>query len=622
MKFNTTPFQKWIALVVFIGLSIEAPLRLTSAQVNASDRVTRAIEERSTSVLRGHLHRLATASADQGRVGPGFRLDRVTMMFKPTGAQQAALAAFLDQLHNPSSPEYQHWLTPAEFADRFGMSRADMDKIVGWLRAQGFAIEDVATSRLWVTFSGNARQVESAFKTEIHQYVVNGMSHYANATEPAVPDALADVVLGLQSLHNFRIKPRFHSRKTKFTSNITGNHFLVPDDLTTIYDIKKAYSAGTDGTGQSIAVMGQTDILLSDIETFRSLSGLPANDPSVTLVPGSDDPGISNDDLTEADLDLEWAGAVAPNAQILYVNSNNGAFDSLLYAIGQNLAPIVSISYGDCESHFTSADLNMLRMVTQQANAQGITIAAPAGDAGAADCDGSFDGRQIARLGPSVDVPASLPYVTGIGGSTLYDVGSYWSSTNNGKNGSALSYIPEVAWNDTLVFGETGLVAGGGGRSSTFPKPSWQVGRGVPQDNARDVPDVSLAASTHVGYLICSAGSCVNGFRASDDSLTVIGGTSVGAPVFAGIIALLDQKLNSAQGNVNPGLYILASAAPNAFHDIVNGANWLPCQSGSPGCSFGVLGYTATRGYDLATGLGSVDVFNFLSAWSSILTPR
>src|SRR5215475_14901064 len=278
MNFTTTPFQKWVALVVFLGLSIEAPLRLTSAQVNVADRVTRAIEGRSTSVLRGHLHPLATAAADQGPVGPGFHLDRITMMFKPTGAQQASLATFLDQLHNPSSPEFQHWLTPEQFADRFGMSRADMDKIVGWLRAQGFVIEDVAPSRLWITFAGNARQVESAFKTEIHHYVVNGTSHYANAIEPAVPDALADVVLGLQSLHNFRVKPRFHSRKAKFTSSITGNHFLVPDDLTTIYDIKKAYSTGIDGTGRTLAVMGQTDIFLSDIETFRSLSGLPAND--------------------------------------------------------------------------------------------------------------------------------------------------------------------------------------------------------------------------------------------------------------------------------------------------------------------------------------------------------
>jgi len=173
-----------------------------------------------------------------------------------------------------------------------------------------------------------------------------------------------------------------------------------------------------------------------------------------------------------------------------------------------------------------------------------------------------------------------------------------------------------------LIFGETGLAAGGGGRSSVFPKPSWQVGRGVPQDNARDVPDVSLAASMHVGYLICSAGSCVNGFRASDDSLTVIGGTSVGAPVFAGIVALLNQKVNSAQGNVNPGLYMIASTVPNTFHDIANGANWLPCQAGSPGCSNGVIGYTAARGYDLATGLGSVDVFKLLTAWPSLFSPR
>jgi subtilase family serine protease len=473
-----------------------------------------------------------------------------------------------------------------------------------------------------VTFSGNAGQVESAFRTEIHQYVAGGAGYYANAVEPSVPQALSSLVLGLRSLHNLRLKPRVRARTTKFTSSLTGSHFLVPDDTATIYDAKSLYAAGIDGTGQTIAIMGQTDIFLSDIRTFRSLSGLPANDPNVVLVPGSPDPGVSGDDLTEADLDLEWAGAFAPNARLTYVNSNNGAFDSLFFAVGRNLAQVLSISYGDCEPNFTSAEINTLTLLAQQANIQGQTILAPAGDTGAADCDGDVPGRTVASLGLAVDVPASLPYVTGVGGTTLYDLGPTWSAGNNAKNGSALSYMPEVAWDDTLLFGETDLTAGGGGSSSLFAKPTWQVGRGVPQDKARDVPDVAMAASGYVGYLICSAGSCVNGFRASDGSLFVASGTSASTPLFAGIIALLDEKLNAPQGNVNPGLYTVSAATPNAFHDIVNGANWLPCAPRSPNCSGGAIGYTTGRGYDLVTGLGTVDVSNLVNGWAAALAAK
>src|SRR5262249_19486256 len=251
--------------------------------------------------------------------------------------------------------------------------------------------------------------------------------------------------------------------------SVSGNHFLAPDDFATIYDLHNLYNNGIDGTGQKIAVMGQTDIQLQDIRTFRQLAGLPASDPEVVLVAGSRDPGIVNGDLGEADLDIEWSGAVAPKATVVYVNSNNGVLDSLQYAVAHNLAPVISISYGDCEPNQAASDINTVVAMAQQANAQGITIVAPTGDGGAADCNSNFAGRLRARLGLSVDFPGSVPYITSVGGTQFQEIGNvwstdqvfgtffrkpqsaYWTNANNASNGSALSYIPEVTWNTTLL---------------------------------------------------------------------------------------------------------------------------------------------------------------------------
>ncbi len=605
-------------------------------QTGPKDRLSERIENASTSRLLGTLHRLAQPQYDQGEVGSLFTVGRVTMIFKSTAAQQADLDKLLREQQDPSSQNYHKWLTPEEFADRFGLSSTDMDKVTSWLQAQGLTVDETARSRRWITFTGFAQQIETAFYTQIHNYVINGESYYANATEPSVPEALGDVVLGFRSLNNFRLKPRLKSRRVQFTSSVTGHHYLAPDDFAAIYDIKSLYDSGVDGTGQKLAVMGQSDIQVSDIRAFRNASGLSPNDPQIILVPGSSDPGIVTGDVDEADLDLEWAGAIARNATLIYVNSANGVPDSLQYAIDQNLAPVVSTSYGDCESNFTQSDINALVALTQQANAQGITVVGPAGDAGAADCDGDFAGRRVARLGLAVDIPASLPYVTGVGGTTLNDLGTtwnsagqsfsvffgkggqgYWDSNNNSSNSSALSYVPETAWNDTLVDGV--LDTSGGGRSIYFSKPSWQIGNGVPNDGRRDVPDVSLAASaSHDGYLSCSQGSCINGFRGSDNSLNIVGGTSLDAPAFAGIVALINQKTNSIQGNANPALYRLAATVPGIFHDVTDGGNQVPCRAGTQDCpSTGFMGYTAGNGYDLATGLGSVDVSRLVNAWVS-----
>ena len=393
------------------------------------------------------------------------------------------------------------------------------------------------------------------------------------------------------------------------------------ETFATIYDINALYNTGIDGTGQKIAVMGQTDISLSDIAAFRAAAGLGANVPQVLLI-GSD-PGTSSSDILEASLDVEWAGAVAKNATIIYVNSTD-VINSMQSAIDKNVAPVISISYGGCEQAFGSSQANSLAAMAQQANAQGITIVASAGDSGATDCDNTAPATQ----GLAVDLPAGLPYVTGVGGTQFNEgSGTYWRATvPNGPDivSSALSYIPEIVWNETPLSnnGPVGILAGAGGASAFFHKPVWQTGTGVPSDGQRDVPDVSFNASPDPdGYLICAQGWCTGGFRDAGGNLQEIGGTSCGTPTFAGVVALINQQTQSAgQGNINYILYPLAASSPAAFHDITSGNNEVACTTGSTGCLAGAspIGYVAGIGYDQATGLGSVDVNNLVTAWTSV----
>ncbi|MGZ4822154.1 MAG: S53 family peptidase [Terriglobales bacterium] len=594
----------------------------------AQDRIAHSISASEPAQLHGNVHPLARAENDQGAADASMMLYRMVLTFQPSATQHADLEALLAEQQNPLSPYYRQWLTPEQYADRFGISANDMAKVAAWLQAQGFTVDESARSRTYIAFSGSSSQVESAFHTSIHRFLVDGEPHFANVSDPALPWSLANVALGIHGLNDFRLKPR-GSVQPRFTSSISGNHFLVPDDFATIYDLKPLYDSGLDGSGQKIAVMGQTDLIMSDISTFRSLSGLPPNTPTVVLVPGSSDPGVVNGDIGEANLDVQWSGAVARNATIVYVNSKNGAFDSMNYAVSQNIAPVISISYGDCEAHFSQSEITGLVAMGQQANAQGQTIVGPSGDSGAADCDfppNSTTKVTSATHGLAVDVPAALPYVTGVGGTTFNDgSGSFWSATNNANNGSALSYIPEVAWNDTALEISSGgsLAATGGGVSKLFSKPVWQVGAGVPNDGQRDVPDISFNASfDHDGYLMCSQGSCVNGYRQANNNLTVVGGTSAGVPTFAGMVALANQYVGGVQGNVNPRLYQLASSTPSAFHDVTSGDNKVPCTSGTTNCPSGTtsIGFTAGVGYDQVTGLGSVDAGKLVPAWSSPAT--
>jgi len=647
------PILKPVAFFLTVGVSLCA-----FSQARPTNRISQAIDDRETVALQGNVRPLLQKATDQGRMDGGTRL-QISMSFKRTAAQEADLEKLLAEQQDRSSGNYHKWLTPAQFADRFGVSAADVAQVTQWLQSQGFTVDRVANSRTQIWFSGPVSKIETVFRTEMHNFQLNGEPHFANAMELSVPAALSDVVLGFANLDNFRPRSHVKVRKVEtdpalahFTSSASGLHFVIPADFATIYDISPSF----DGTGQKIAVVGQTALFSTgtggvsppaaptDIDAFRSAAGLPARTAAnftQTLVPNSGASVLSTADVDEASIDVEWSAAVAKGASLNYVYVGNATttnvFNALQYAIDNILAPVISISYGNCESSLGSSFVQQFQGWAQQANAQGQTITAASGDFGAADCDTSP--TLPAQGGLAVDVPAALPYVTGVGGTeftgdaTATVSGScaaatpFWQqSCSLTSGGSAIKYIPETTWNDTTS--AQPLDGTGGGASTVFSKPDWQTGTGVPADGARDVPDIALNASNgHDSYIFCSQNSCINGFRLASNNatnpngLTAAGGTSFGAPTFAGIVTILNQATGSTgQGNVNPTLYALAASTPNAFHDITTGNNIVPCGTGTPNCpKTGTLqyGFSAGPGYDQVTGLGSLDVNNLITAWSS-----
>ena len=612
----------------------------------------RPVNNASAVRLQGTLAPRARADMDRGPVASAMRLDRMTMVFSRTAAQQAELDRLLVAQHDPSSADYHRWLTPEEFGDRFGVTEADVNLVAVWLVAQGFTVDDIARGRTWIAFSGTAAQVEAAFHAPLHNYMVGGKLHFAPSVEAAVPDAFAPVVAAVTGLNDFRPRPHSKARQVapRLTSSLSGNHFVVPGDFGIIYNlpdyVNGVFQSGNDGTGQTIGVVGQTissgtvavSTLSSDNATFRSLGGLPAG--SLTLTPvGSPPSNFATGDFSEASLDIQWSGAIAPGANIIFAYSQNALNTSLPSLVNQNVATVISISYGDCEASFNASDYTTIEGYLQQANIQGQTVTVAAGDLGAADCDGTPQNpTAVATQGLAIDYPSSSVYVTAMGGtqftgdSTATPVNgvapaqTYWNSSSdpNDTKPSAFSYIPEIVWNEVSSGTNVGT---GGGVSKKFAKPSWQTGSGVPNDGQRDIPDLSFtSSSSHDGYLICSQGSCQTGYRQnSDQTFTVIGGTSAAAPAFAGVAALINQSQGGRQGNLNPKIYSLATSAPWAFNDITTGDNIVVCQPNKPNqgdCPAGRIGYTASPGYDLVTGWGSVDVTALINAVSGTPHPH
>lgn len=631
----------------------------SSFQANAQSRIPQGISSTAARVsLSNTVLPKARLATDVGPADPGKTLESLSVRFNMTAAQTAALDKLLADQQNPASPRYHQWLTPEQFAADFGLSPQDIATVSNWLQAQGLTVAGVARSRTFITFSGTVATVNHAFGVTLHNVTADGEQHISNLTDPILPASIANVVTGVTGLNDFRLKPRIHQRsvpvKPAYNGGANDGNLMAPGDFYTIYDIKPLLSASTpvNGSGITIAVAGQTDISLTDVKAFRTAAALStSNLPTVKLY--GTDPGTRTSDIGEAMLDVEWSGATAPGANILYVNGSDIYADSVTQAIDNDLAPIVTVSYGDCEAGWGATYIAQYNALFKQANAQGQTVLGPSGDSGGADCDYQVT---YAQNGLAVDFPASSPYATGVGATEFNEGGgTYWTATDGANAGTALSYIPEQPWNETYLVDSTGALfgllyggSGGGGVSQVFSKPAWQVGTGVPADSSRDVPDVSFnGAADHDGYLVCSQNSCANGFAGAITNNTIYGGTSVSTPAFAGILALLEQKLASkGLGNINPTIYGLANStyASSVFHDTTSGTNAVPCSSGTTDCSpgyanfysagslacpanscsgniaFPSIGYSAGVGYDLTTGWGSMDINNMVNDWL-LVTP-
>jgi subtilase family serine protease len=556
-----------------------------------------------------------------GFVDASLPMESMILALKPSADAQARLDALSAAQQDPASPLFHRWLTPEQFGEMFGPSKEDMDAVVSWLLAQGFKVDEIAAGRLSITFSGSAAQVQRAFRTTIREFSLNGEIRHANAEAPSIPAALAPVVGGVVSLTdiprkamNTGFKPLPGNIHPEYTSG-GGGHYLAAGDFATIYNLGPLYSAGIDGTGVTIGIVGRSNIKVSDVTTFRTFMGLPANNP--TVVVNGTDPGTSDKgEESEALLDVEWSGAVAKKATVKFVttkstSSSDGVDLSASYIVNHQATlgvTVMSTSFGACESGLGSTENTFFNNLWQQAATEGITAFVSAGDSGASGCDSA---SASSGTGAAVSGLASTPYNVCVGGTEFLDGGgsaTYWASTNGSDNSSALSYIPEETWNesggttDPAGGSGSGLWSTGGGVSTVYSKPSWQVAPGVPSDGKRDCPDVSLAAAGYTGYIIN---------QSDNGGLGAVGGTSAASPSFAGLMALVVQKQGGAgQGNANPRFYQLGNAqygssGPAVFHDVTSGNNTVP----------GVTGFSAGTGYDLSTGLGTVDANALVNGW-------
>jgi hypothetical protein len=703
-----------MALLLFVA-TVPAPAFSRGQQSGPPPRITHPIKEAARMTLPGNIYPLALSEFDQGALADAHPLRRILLLLRRSSEQEASLQKLVGEQQDKSSRNYHAWLTPEQFGKQFGPSDSDVQMVVQWLASQGFTGIKLSAGRSVIEFSGTAASVHSAFRTEIHRYLVGSEEHIANSSDPQIPAALVPVAAGIVSLHDFRKKPMHRlagftstrragatvtSAGLQFTNTscfdgITGSpatcHPLGPYDFATIYNVLPSWNAAPsiDGTGQTVAIVARTNINVQDVADFRNLFGLPPNPPQIIL--DGLDPGLVPGDETEADLDVEWSGAVAKEATIKLVVSEStettdGVDLSALYIVDHNLASVVSESYGQCESNMGTAGNQFYNNLWQQASAQGITVFVSSGDNGSAGCDFELDQGllppQPAQYGLQVNGIASTPFNVAVGGTDFNDYfnsTTYWNETNTSTTlTSAKGYIPETTWNDTCTnalledphfplstnpetncnnpnISQFAVALGGSGGMSNctaptgttvsscsggYSKPLWQVAPGVPNDAKRDLPDVSLFASNgfeNSFYMMCEA-DISNEQPCSTSNYVGVGGTSASSPAFAGLLALVNQKTGSRQGNANYVFYSLAAkqsslncnsntgpASTCTFNDVTSGTIATPCATGSPNCTttkagdqIGVLtGYQAGAGYDLATGLGSVNAANLVNNWNS-----
>ncbi len=767
-----------LVLVVFFGALVSGTTGFAQRPAVAA-QIAEPIDEGQLVRLKGNTPLAATAENDRGPVSSELAMTDLLLVLRRSPEKQAAFDEFVASQYDPSSPNFHQWLAPAEVAESYGPASGDIATISRWLTGHGFQVNEVAKDRMSIRFSGTAGQVQRSFHTAIDHLSVRGELHIGNMSAPQIPAALAPVVTGVKALHNFFPRPlhrtggmaRFDPAAGRWqrvpagaqgaanpeegaagvvTPAVTSHpefgivvgsgssaytvEDVAPYDFATIYNVAPLWNSNIDGTGQTIAIAGTSDINTADVANFRSVFGLPAGAVPQTIVANGIDPGectstnsnlsCTIDDLVENTLDVEWSGAVAKGASIVLVVSGSisattdTVYSSANYVIENGTANILSVSYGQCELGMGTSGNAAYNNLWETAASEGIAVFVASGDAGSSTCDqgGAANPPYAAGYGLTVSGMASTPYDTAVGG-TDFSWGTtaspYWGTSNNGSNGSnALNYVPEVPWNDTCtnplalhylqgwatalqkagygavsptdaesacnfvnqwwftieggtnsqvnISGFLDTVGGGGGASKCttsdganvsscsggYAKPSWQTGiAGIPGDGVRDLPDVSfLAANGFLGtsYLMCVSvsGACVTSRTlTTEPTAQEVGGTSVGTPAMAGVMALINQKTGTQQGNPNAELYTLAGKQTYAncsaetaktnngcyFNDPNTGTNAMPCVAGSPNCtvihsgdSVGILsGYGATAGFDLATGLGSLNVANVVNGWAA-----
>ncbi len=554
-----------VVMVVVIGSGIFGLSLMASAR--ADQRVP--VKGQNVPLLK-YAHAIGAASGQQSiNLSIGLQM-----------RNQQELTGLLSALYNPHSSQYHHFLTPQQFVAEFGPTAAQQQQVVDYLRSSGITVNKVSSNGLLINANATVAQAEAAFQVQINNYQMGSRQFYANATVPSIPSPVAPLILSVGGLDNsVQLRPLVHRalRTHRALQPLAG---YKQADLVGAYDMTPLHQAGILGNNQTVAVFELDGYQQSDIDQFFSQNNLSKPTITNTLVDGAN--GSAGAGAIEVELDIDVVGEIAPKAtQIVYEgpNTTQGVNDTYNQIVTDNKAQITTISWGECESQSGAAELQTLDGIFKQGATQGISLFAASGDSGAYDCNDT---------NLAVDSPAGDPYITGVGGTNLQET--------NGTYGS------ESVWSDPTSTQRSAKGAGGGGGlSSTFDLPSWQVAPGVSNqysNGKREVPDVSADADPKTGYAVyctVSASGCPS------TGNIVVGGTSAAAPLWAGSTALLNEYLQqqgkTRVGFANPTLYKLANEKqPNPpFHDVTSGDN---------------LYYPATPGYDLASGLGTPDVYN------------
>ena len=640
-------------------------------------RLTQPVDELVRVALKGNTHPLAQLEYDRGPVPDSLPAERMFLLLKRPPERGAALRQFLQDAHTPDSARYHKWLKPEQFGELYGPEDSEIAAVRAWLQKHGFSVTRLTKGKTALEFSGNAGQVREAFGTEIHAYFVNGESHYANNRDPQIPAALAPVIAGITPLNDFRptpqlrvlgkalYDPKTHRIQPEWTINSSPPVLaLAPGDFAVQYDLNPLYTAGINGSGVTIGIISASNVYPNVVAGYRSFFNLPAG--TLNIVIDGLDPGPSssvnrgNWAELEAFLDVELSGAVAPGASVnLYAAADTSVQSGLLLAaqraVDDDVAAVLSTSYGACEQALGSSGNQFWAALWEQAAAQGQSSFVSSGDNGSAGC-GDFNVPQPATHGLAVSGFSSTPWNISVGGTDFFynsyngsasaqnaELSTYWNMATLSPTPatSLFKTVPEQPWNQAFGLdlydggvynpNQPTIVAGSGGASSYYSKPAWQRGKGVPADRARDLPDVSLfAADGENGsfYPICVGVQDCNiipGYPVTQ--VSAVGGTSASSPAMAGIMAVVNQKYGR-QGQANFILYPLATQHPAIFHDVSIGSIDVPCVSGSPSCTLSTvndntkglftLGYYAGAGYDQATGLGSVDANLLVQYWNSL----